>query len=126
MMSIDIPVPEHDQEIDVRAFSRMTEAEFHRSLAMGHRFVIYYWTLSALFISTTRHTRAYRTHGRRGAIVRGLPYTLVCLLFGWWSFPGGLRNFVSIYHNLTGGVDVSGNVLDMIRRNDPMYHYGLR
>lgn len=124
-MDINIPVPDHDNVIDVRAFSRMSEAELYRSIAMGERYVVYYWTLSMFIYTTTRHTKAYRLRDRRSAFFRGLPYTLICLVFGWWHFPGCLINFNSLYHDLRGGADVSGNILEEIRNNDPRYQYGL-
>lgn len=123
---MEIPIPDHDHAIDVRAFGRMSETEFHRSIADGDRYVIFYWTLSAIFISVTRHTRVYRCRGRKGSILKGLPFLIVCLLFGWWSIPGGLWNFRSVYWNMIGGQDVSAPVLEVIRYQDPRYQYGLR
>jgi len=45
------------------------------------------------------------------AWVRGLPYCLVSLLFGWWGLPWGVvLTPVTIFSNLTGGRDITSQV----------------
>ena len=123
---INIPVPEHDDALKLHDFSRMSEQEFHRSIAMGYRYVIYQYTVSVFIYTATRPTKVFRTQSRKAAWVKGLPYSVVCLLFGWWHVPGILSNVGSLYHNFKGGVDVSAEVLEYIRQQDPMYTYGMR
>jgi len=48
-------------------------------------------------------------------IIRGLPYTILSLLFGWWGIPWGPKHTVeSIRTNLRGGKDVTDEVMSVV------------
>ena len=42
------------------------------------------------------------------AVVKGLPYTLLSLVAGWWGIPWGpIFTIGALYNNLKGGKDVT-------------------
>jgi hypothetical protein len=73
-------------------------------LGPGERVVFYEWCVSLLFVTVRRPSRLYRLRAEERGIVRGLPYTLVTLVFGWWGVPWGLVHTpLVLWTNLTGG-----------------------
>jgi hypothetical protein len=74
----------------------------------GERLVFYEYCISLLFISLRRPTALVRLRrGQRGWI-KGLPYTLVSLLFGWWCVPWGfIYTPLVLWTNLSGGREIT-------------------
>src|SRR6516165_6480180 len=55
--------------------------------SVGDRLVFYEYCISLIVVSLRRPSAVVRLRpGQRGWI-RGLPYTIVSLLFGWWCIP---------------------------------------
>lgn len=78
----------------------------------GARFVIYSYNFSLVVMSFKRPSNIYFIRPGQSSIVRGLPFTLISLVFGWWGFPWGIiYTFRSLYQNLGGGTDVTESVL---------------
>jgi len=89
--------------VNSRAYSEAT-----RVLPEGGRMVVYEFCISLVFI-TLRRTSSLTVlrPGERG-IIRGLPYCLLSLLFGWWGLPWGvIYTPLTILTNLRGGFDVT-------------------
>jgi hypothetical protein len=72
------------------------------------RLVVYQYCVSLIFVTWVRWTspRAVRpgVAGRATAIVRGLGYSAVSLLLGWWSRTGGIWTIDSVLRNTAGGI----------------------
>ncbi len=115
---------EHD-ELVLHNFSRMSVAEFKNRQFLGERFVIYNYTLSALIYTTTRPTKVHVARNLRTAILKGIPYTLISMIFGWWHIMGPIATIVSVIGNSLGGTDVSEEILEHIRKQDVRYQYGM-
>ena len=125
IMDITIPKGDRDDDLDLHPFSRLTEAEFKDMIAMGEHFVVYCYTLSAFIYTTTRPTKVHATRKFQGAFLRGLPYTMLTVLFGWWHPLGIVNSLNSIIANTRGGADVSPQIIEYIRQQDPRYLYGM-
>jgi hypothetical protein len=114
-------------ELNLHAFSNWTEQQFQARLLAGERFVVYHYAISVIFYSFRHPTRVYALHSRRHAVLKGLPWTLLTTLLGWWSFPAGpVFTIQCLAMNLHGGTDVSGDILEHIRKHDVQYQYGFR
>jgi hypothetical protein len=74
------------------------------------------------------HIRLFRTNVQRdrnspkflragdNPVVKGLPFTLVSLVAGWWGIPWGpIYTVQSIYNNSRGGKDVTQAVVNSLR-----------
>jgi len=123
---ITIPQGAKDNNLDLHRFSRMGEAEFKNRVFLGERFVIYRYTLSAFIYSATLPTKVHVASSRSAAVLKGIPYTLVSALFGWWFITGPITTITSIIANSRGGIDVSAEILEHIRKQDVLYLYGMR
>ena len=101
----------------IRGIERLAPDEIEALVAAGSRFVFYELCIS-LVVATLRRPSAVHLlrPGERG-IVRGLPYTAVSLLLGWWGIPWGfVHTPLAIITNSSGGCDVTAEVLRRLRQ----------
>jgi hypothetical protein len=77
----------------------------------GDRLVVYEYCISLVVITLRRTSRAYRLRPGESGRWKGLPYTLISLLLGWWGIPWGiLYTPVVVLTNLSGGLGVDGTL----------------
>jgi hypothetical protein len=82
--------------------------EAARAVATGGRLVVYEICISLVFITLRRPTGVKILRPGERGIVRGLPYSLVSLVLGWWGLPWGvIYTPLTILTNLRGGFDVT-------------------
>lgn len=83
-----------------------------QELQQGGKFVIYQYCISLLVITFKRSSNIYFVGHESNAIVKGLPFTLLSLLLGWWGIPWGpIYTVQSIWVNFKGGKDVTKEVV---------------
>ena len=83
--------------------------------ARGGRFIYYSIAFSLLVITFRRKTDVYLLRAGEKAIRKGLPYSLLTAIFGWWGFPYGPKyTFKALRTNLGGGIDVTDEVLSTV------------
>ncbi len=95
----------------IRGAEGLTATELDAELAAGGRVVFYEYCIS-LVVLTLRRPSALRLlrPGELG-LVRGLPYTLLSLVLGWWGVPWGIiYTPLTILTNCSGGRDVTAEV----------------
>ena len=72
--------------------------------ADGGRWVVFDYCISFGIVTLRRPSREYFLRSGQWAWVRGLPYSAISLLFGWWGLPWGvILTPVTVLTNLTGG-----------------------
>jgi len=90
----------------------ITEEDLRSELSKGGRFVIFYYTISVVFMTFQRSSKVMFIKANENAFMKGIQYTIITILLGWWGIPWGIiRSFESLYHNLNGGKDVTGDIL---------------
>jgi hypothetical protein len=73
----------------------------------GDRLVFYEYCISLIFFSLRRPSALVQLRPGQKGWVRGIPYTLVSLLFGWWCIPWGLiYTPLTFWTNLSGGREI--------------------
>lgn len=98
--------------IDVEGLGTMTSAELDFLLQQGARFVFFEFCISFVVFSLRRPSRICLVRPEEWGWVRGLPYTLLSIFFGWWGLPWGLiYTPITIVNNMAGGCDVTAQVL---------------
>ena len=71
------------------------------------RYVTYRYALSLFFFTYSGQSNVIELAAGQSAWVRGLPYTVLSLLLGWWGLPWGpIRTLQALITNLGGGEDV--------------------
>ena len=82
-----------------------------QELQQGGKFVMYQYCISLLIITFKRSSNIYFISHSDNAVVKGLPFTLLSLVLGWWGIPWGpIYTIQSIWVNFNGGKDVTNEV----------------
>jgi hypothetical protein len=83
-----------------------------QEIQQGGKFVIYQYCFSLLVITFKRPSNIYFISHEANAVIKGLPFTLLSLLLGWWGIPWGpIYTIQSIWINFKGGRDVTNEVI---------------
>ncbi|MFM2430103.1 MAG: hypothetical protein RLZZ511_1316 [Cyanobacteriota bacterium] len=78
----------------------------------GAKFVMYEYCISVIFMTFKRSSEIYFIRPEDNALVKGLQFSLISFLFGWWGFPWGLIYTPgALITNFRGGKDVTQDVL---------------
>jgi hypothetical protein len=86
--------------------------QLQQELQQGGKFVIFQYCISVLILTFKRGSDIYFIRHEDNAVVKGLPFTLLSFLFGWWGIPWGpIYTIQSIWVNFGGGKDVTQEVL---------------
>jgi hypothetical protein len=89
-----------------------SSSHLQQELQQDGKFVIYQYCISLVIIPFKRSSNIYFIRHSDNAIVKGLPFTLLSLLLGWWGIPWGpIYTIQSIWINPKGGKDVTKDVL---------------
>ncbi|MCI0552954.1 MAG: hypothetical protein L0287_18540 [Anaerolineae bacterium] len=89
-----------------------TSGHLQQELQQGGKFVMYQYCISLLIITFRRSSNIYFIRHEDNAVVKGLPFTLLSLVLGWWGIPWGpIYTIQSIWVNFSGGKDVTQEVL---------------
>lgn len=93
-----------------------SDGELQVELEQGGKFVIYQYCISILVITFKRSSNVYFIRHEENAILKGLPFTLLSLLLGWWGIPWGpIYTIQSLWVNLKGGRDVTQEIMPSMR-----------
>ena len=100
--------------MDIKGIEGMTADQIQREVERGGRFVIFQYCISALVITFRRNSPIYFVRAGESPVGKGLPWTLLTLVPGWWGFPWGLIwTPMALFTNLRGGKDVTAQVMPM-------------
>lgn len=95
----------------------LTTEQINRELAHGAKFVIYQYTISIIVMTFRRSSDIYFVRAGESGVLKGLPYTLITFVFGWWGIPWGpIYSIGSLYHNLRGGKNVTGEIISAVNQ----------
>lgn len=103
--------------MDILGIDGMSLQDLNRELQQGGRFVIYQFCISAVVLTFRSSSDIYFIRAGESAALKGLPYTLLSLLLGWWGFPWGpIYTLQALAANLQGGRDMTSEVVAHIYR----------
>jgi hypothetical protein len=94
----------------IAGIHNLTPLQIEEELSRGGRLVFYEYCISLVFLTLRRPSRVRLLRAGQSGVLRGLPYTLLTLLLGWWGIPWGvLYTPIVLLTNLTGGQDVTAD-----------------
>ena len=100
----------------IKGIDSMSPQEISFEINRGGRFVIYRYCFSALIVTVMQNTEVHFVRAQESRIGKGLPWTLLTLVVGWWGFPWGpIRTVQSVWTNLHGGQDVTAAVANTMQ-----------
>jgi hypothetical protein len=92
------------------------DGHLQQELQQGGKFVMYQYCITLLIITFKRSSNIYFISHSENAVVKGLPFTLLSLVLGWWGIPWGpIYTIQSIWVNFKGGKDVTQQVAASIK-----------
>ena len=97
----------------IRNLQGMTEDDLNRELQRGGKFVIFQYCFSVIIMTFKRGSDVYFIRPGESTIKHSIGYTLLTFFVGWWGIPWGpIYTIGSIFTNLTGGKDVTQDVIN--------------
>jgi hypothetical protein len=118
-----VTVRAHGGQVPVKiiGIEGLTTDQIHREIANGGKFVFYQYCVSAFLVTFKRTSNIYFLRGGQHSAVHGLPFTLISLVAGWWGIPWGpIYTVQSVWTNITGGRDVTPEMLAQQTSSPPM------
>lgn len=89
----------------------MTPAQISDELDQGAKFVIYSYCISVILVTFRKKSDIHFIKPGENGVVKGLQWTLVTFLLGWWGIPWGpIYSIGALSTNLKGGKDVTDQV----------------
>lgn len=93
---------------DIRGIAGLAREEIDAELRQGARFVQYRYCVSFVALTFVPHSAIYFVRRGQDARLKGLLYSAVSGLLGWWGIPWGpYCTMASIAINTRGGKDVT-------------------
>ncbi len=90
----------------------LTVAQVQSDVAKGGRFVVFQYCISVIVMTFRRGSDIYFIKAGESAFGRGLGYSLLTLLLGWWGIPWGpIYTIGALVTNFGGGKDVTKEIL---------------
>jgi len=100
----------------IQGIEGLKQGELEFELQRGAKFVLFQYCISIIILTFRRPSDIYFIRQGENAVVKGLPFTLLSLVAGWWGIPWGpIYTIQSIYTNLSGGKDVTQAVANSLR-----------
>lgn len=96
----------------IRNIDGLSPEQLQQEVEKGGKFIYYPFALSLIVVTFKRVSGVYLIRNKESAVTRGLRFSLLSLLFGWWGFPFGPKfTLESIRTNFSGGKDVTDEVM---------------
>jgi hypothetical protein len=81
-------------------------------LQKGAKFVIFQYCISIVIVTFRRPSDVYFIRPGESAVSKGIGFSLLSLVLGWWGIPWGpIYTIGSLYTNFSGGKDVTQAVV---------------
>lgn len=96
----------------------LTTDQVNFELQRGRKFVVFQYAISLVLITFYRPSDIYFIRQGENAIARGLPFTLLTFVAGWWGIPWGpIRSIQAMVVNFRGGKDITKDMVAAVNKN---------
>jgi len=101
--------------MNIRNISGLSTKELREEIAKGGKIIRYDYTVSLLVLTLQRKSGGQLVRPGENARKKGIPYSILSALFGWWGIPDGPRQTLkTIRTNMRGGRDVTEDVKSIL------------
>ncbi|UZR98260.1 hypothetical protein [Chondrinema litorale] len=98
---------------EIKGIEGLTTEQINKELQRGAKFVVFQYCISLIVVTFKRGSDIYFIREGESAVGKGIGYTLLTFFVGWWGIPWGpIYTIGSLYTNLSGGKDVTQEVLN--------------
>lgn len=103
---------------NIKNLEGLTFAQISNEIERGAKFVTFPYAVSIIVMTFRRGSDIYFVRGDESSFKHSYGFILITLLFGWWGIPWGpIYSIGSLFSNLTGGKDVTQEVLQFFIEN---------
>lgn len=96
----------------INGIQGLSNEEMQQELQRGARFVMYQYCISIGIMTFKRPSAIYFIRAGNGSIGKGVGFTAISLLLGWWGIPWGpIYTVQSVWVNFSGGRDVTREIV---------------
>ena len=100
----------------IRGIDGMKNGELDFEIQRGGKFVLFQYCISIIVLTLRRPSDIYSLRQGESTVSKGLPFTLLSLVAGWWGIPWGpIYTIQSVYNNSRGGKDVTQAVPNSLK-----------
>lgn len=104
----------------IQGIEGMSSDQLRFELQRGAKIVCYHYCVSIVVMTFRRSSGAYFIPVGESAVSKGLPWTLLTLVLGWWGIPWGpIFSVQSLIVNFTGGKDLTKEISAAMTRSVP-------
>jgi hypothetical protein len=97
----------------IQGIDGMSDAEIIAEVDQGARFVYYQYCVSIIILTFRRSSDIYFIRADEGRVTKGLPWTILSAVVGWWGIPWGpIYTIGALFKNLRGGIDVTDQIVN--------------
>jgi len=97
--------------MNLAPIEQMTPEQLRFEIQRGAKFVQYQYCISILVMTFKRYSKVTYIAPEEGAVVKGLGFTLLTLVAGWWGIPWGpIWTIEALWVNLRGGKDLTPEI----------------
>lgn len=99
--------------MSIKGIEGLTTEDIKHELNNGAKFVMYRYCISLIVITFNRNSEVYFIKSDDNQIAKGILYSLISFIFGWWGFPWGpIHTIGSLVTNFKGGKDITSEVIN--------------
>jgi len=111
--------------MNIKNIEGLTGEQIRNLVAQGGKFVFYKYCISIVFMTFNRNTDVHFIPPGKSSVVPGIGPLVTNVFLGWWGIPWGpIYTIGNIGRILSGGKDVTQEILSQINQNDPSYGHG--
>jgi hypothetical protein len=111
--------------MEIRNIEGYSAAQIRDMVNQGGKFVMYKYCISIVVMTFNRPTNVYFIKPNSSSVTPGLGHLATNVLLGWWGIPWGpIYTIGNIGSILSGGKDVTNEIMSHINQNDPSYGTG--
>lgn len=97
---------------EIKGIEGLSLNDINEEVQQGAKFVSYTYCISIILMTFKRPSDIFFIKSGESAIAKGLPYTFLSLLLGWWGIPWGpIYTLAALFSNTGGGKDITPEVL---------------
>jgi hypothetical protein len=107
--------------LKIHGIENLSTEQINAELQRGGRFVVFHYCISIIVMSFKRSSGIYFVPANGGTAGKSVGFCALSLLLGWWGIPWGpIWTIGTVFKNLSGGVDVTANVLSALNAAAPI------
>lgn len=106
--------------MQIKNIDGLSVSQIRSMVNEGGKFVIFPYTVSIVVMTFKRSSSIYFIPPGENTIKHSYKHVLTNGVLGWWGIPWGpIYTIGSMYHHLSGGKDVTSDVMTHLIQHDP-------